>query len=484
MDIKDKLNILFVSAECVPFCANGGVAEMCYSLPKYLERSGQVDIRVVLPLYSKIPEQYKKEFRLIGERTVELTWRNEYCGIYEYKHGNITYYFIANDQYFSRPNLFGYEDDVERFSFFSKAVLDILPMINFYPDIIHTNDWQSGMVCTFLKVLEWQNPNYEHIKTVLNIHNLAFQGISDFKVVKDLLGVDDKFAYLFDFYGKANLMKASILTADKIIPVSETYTEEIQTTDKGMGLQNIMQSVSYKVEGITNGIDYDFYNPETDPYIYQNYNKDTIELKVKNKLELQKELELEVNETTPMFAFIGYMSPTKGIDLLIQTLPKFLEAGAQLVGIGGGVPEYENKMRALEQQYPNNVKIKYGFDSQYVKKIYAASDFLLNLASIEACGLCPMIANKYGSLPIVYATGGLKDNFTDFKYQNGNGYIFKNYDSVSLNDLIERALHDYENKEKINQYIEAGMEENFSIDNCAEKYLEVYKEMCKNIIEL
>lgn len=484
MDIKEKLNILFVSAECVPFCANGGVAEMCYSLPKYLNNTEQVDIRIVLPLYSKIPEKYKNEFKLIGERNVELTWRNEYCGIYEYEHNGITYYFISNDQYFARPNLFGYDDDVERFSFFSKAVLDILPMINFYPDIIHTNDWQSGMVCTFLKVLAWQNPKYEHIKTILNIHNLAFQGISDFKVVKDLLGVDDKFAYLFDFYGKANLMKASILTADKIIAVSETYKDEIQNTDRGMGLQNILQSVDHKLEGIINGIDYDFYNPATDPHIYQNFDENSIEKKVINKTKLQEELGLDVGEDIPMFSLIGYMASHKGIDLLIQVLPKFLNDGAQLVVIGGGVPEYENKMRELQIAYPKNVNIKFGFDSQYVKKLYAGSDFLFNIATIEPCGLCPMIANKYGSLPIVYATGGMKDNFSDFKYQNGNGYVLKDYDATSLSDLIERALRDYQNKEKIHAYISTGFKQDFNIENCAKKYFDVYKEMCKNIMEI
>ncbi len=479
MDEKEKLNILFVTAECVPFCANGGVAEMCCSLPKYLNNTGEVDIRVILPLYSKIPEDYKKEFRLVGERTVELTWRREYCGIYEYQFGGITYYFVSNEQYFNRTNLFGYDDDVERFSFFSKAVLDILPMVSFYPDIIHTNDWQSGMVCTFLKVLEWQNPKYEHIKTVLAIHNLAFQGNSDFSVVKDMLGIDDKFAYLFDFYGKANLMKASILCADKIVAVSETYAEEIRTTEKGAGLQNIIESESHKLIGIINGIDYDFYNPATDPHIYKNFDKDTIDERFENKLKFQEELGLKVDKDTPMFSIIGYMAAHKGIDLLLQVIPKFLEQGAQLVSIGGGVSEYETKMRELQERYPENVNIKFGFDSRYVKKIYASSDFLFNIATIEPCGLCPMIANKYGALPIVYATGGMKDNFTDFKYQNGNAYVLKDYDANSLNDLVERALRDWQNKEKVTNYILTGMEQDFDIEHCANEYLETYKEMYK-----
>lgn len=477
MDENNKLNILFVTAESVPFCANGGVAEMCYALPKYLARNEDVDIRVVLPLYSKIPEKYKEDFRLIGERTVELSWRKEYCGIYEYEFNGIIYYFIQNEQYFERPNLFGYDDDVERFSYFSKAVLDMLPIISFFPDIIHTNDWQSGMVCTFLKILAWQNPKYEHIKTVLNIHNLTYQGKADFKVVKDLLGVDDKFAYLFDFYGSANIMKASILCSDKIVAVSETYADEIKNTDHGMGLQNILQQESHKLIGIINGIDYEFYNPKTDPHIYEKYDENSIDKKVINKIKFQEELGLNVGEDIPMYSIIGYMAAHKGIDLLLLVIRKYLDEGAELVSIGGGVPEYEEKMRQLMNEYPDKVNIKFGFDSEYVKKIYAASDFLFNIATIEPCGLCPIIANKYGALPIVYSTGGMKDNFSDFKYQNGNGYVLKDYDAGSLSDLIDRTLRNFNDKEKMNNYILSGMKQDFDVVHCAEKYLELYKEM-------
>lgn len=478
MDEKTKLDVLFVTAECLPFCANGGVADMCYALPKYLNKSGKVNVKVVLPLYSKIPEKYREGFRLIGERTVELSWRKEYCGIFEYEFNGITYYFIDNKHYFDRENLFGYPDDVERFSFFSKAVLDILPVVNFFPDIIHTNDWQSSMVCTFLKILEWQNPKYEHIKTVLNIHNLNYQGIADFNIVKDLLNVDDKFAYLFDFFGRANIMKASIMCSDTIVAVSETYREEILHTEQGRGLQGILESVQYKVYGIINGIDYEYYNPATDPNIFVNYDKDSLNLRVQNKLKLQEELGLPVDENIPVYSYIGYMGAHKGIDLLRQVIEPYLEEGRiQLVGIGGGSPEYENYMRYLNQKYPNSVNIKFGYDNHYVKKIYAGSDFLFNIASTEPCGLCPLIANKYGSLPIVYETGGLKDNFTDFRYQKGNGYTFNDYNATTLTDLIDRTLRHFENKERLEGYIKQAMDENFDIKNCADKYIEHYENM-------
>ena len=472
-----KLNILFATGECLPFCANGGVADMCYALPKYLNKTEKVDVRVVLPFYSSIPDMYKEKFRLVGERTVELSWRKEYCGIYEFELNGITYYFIDNKHYFDREKLFGYDDDVERFSFFSKAVLDMFPMISFYPDIIHTNDWQSGMVCTFLKILAWQNPKYEHIKTLHNIHNLTYQGIADFGVVRDLLGVEDRFAYLFDYFGNANIMKAALLCADQVVTVSNTYKEEIQKTEKGNGLQGLLESIDYKFCGIVNGIDYEFYNPETDPTIYEMFGKDTLEKRNINKTKLQEELGLKVDENIPLFAFVGFMASHKGLDLLTQMIDRYIDDGIQFVAIGNSVPEYEEFMRGLNERHPEMAKVSFGYDRHLAKKLYASSDFLLNIASVEPCGLCPLIANKYGSLPIVYATGGIKDNIVDFKLEGGNGYIFNDYDLTSLCDLFNRALHDYQNKEKMKNYILQGMNKNFDIKDCADKYLELYYEM-------
>ena len=477
MSENNTLNILFVSGECLPFCANGGVADMCFALPKYLNKIEDVDVRVVIPMYSKIPDEYKEKFKLAGERTVELSWRKEYCGIYEYELNGITYYFIDNKHYFGRDNLCGYDDDVERFSFFSKAVLDMFPIVGFYPDIIHTNDWQSGMVCTFLKILAWQNPKYEKIKTVMNIHNLTYQGLTNFNAVKDLLGVEDKFAYLFDFFGNANIMKSSILCADRVVAVSKTYKEEIQKTEKGNGLQSVLESIDHKLSGIINGIDYEFYNPATDPAIYQTYTEETLEDRKVNKLKLQEELGFTVDENIPLYSFVGFMASHKGMDLIRQTLEPLIQKGVQFVGIGGITNEYEGFMRSMNEKYPNQVKIKFGYDRKLAKKAYAGADFLFNIASVEPCGLCPLIANKYGCLPIVYQTGGLKDNFTDFKYTNGNGYVLKDYDVSSLNDLIDRTLRDYENKEKIKDYIITGMHQSFDIKDCAEQYYKLYLEM-------
>lgn len=475
-DVK-RINVIFATGECLPFCANGGVADMCYALPKYLKKTDKVDVRVVLPYYSVIPQEYQSRFRLVGERTVELSWRKEHCGIYECELNGITYYFIQNEHYFNREKLFGYEDDVERFSFFSKAVLDMFPIISFYPDIIHTNDWQSGMVCTFLKILAWQNPKYEHIKTLHNIHNLLYQGIADFGVVKDLLGVEDKFAYLFDYFGQANIMKSAILCADQIVAVSDTYKYEIQKTEKGNGLEGLLDSLDYKITGIINGIDYEYYNPETDPTIYEMFGKDTLEKRLINKTKLQEALGLKVDANVPMIGYIGFMAGHKGLDLLTKVLDEYIEKGVQFVAIGNSVPEYEEFMRGLNERHPEMAKVTFGYSAQLAKKIYASSDFILNIASVEPCGLVPLIANKYGSLPIVYSTGGIKDNMKDFKVEGGNSYMFNDYDITSLRDLLDRALYDYQNKDKMKSYMLSGMEKRFDATVCANKYIELYEEM-------
>ncbi len=471
-----QINILFATAECIPFSANGGVADMCYGLTKYLRRNENVDVRVVMPLYSSIPEEYKSKFKLIGERTVELNWRKEYCGIYEFKFNEITYYFIDNKQYFDRDKLFGYDDDIERFSFFSKAVLDMFPIVSFYPDVIHAHDWQCGLTCVLLKILEWQNPKYQHIKSVFSIHNLTYQGKGDFSLVKDLLNVDDKFTYLFDFYGSANVTKATLLCADQVVAVSKTYKEEIQTTDKGNGLQNVLSEIEHKFISIPNGIDYEFYNPKTDPTIAVNFDENSLKKRRENKLALQNELGLEANADAPMYCFVGHMSTVKGMDLIRQVLEKYLDGGAQFVAVGGGSIEFEDYLRSVNERFETRAKIVFGYNRHLAKKFYASADFLLNISSVEPGGLCPLIANKYGCLPIVYATGGLKDNFSDFKH-GGNGYVLKDYRADELCDLLDRTLHDFENKEKMENYIKTGMAENFDIAASADKYLKLYQEL-------
>ncbi len=474
----EKIQVLFVSSECAPFSTRGGLSDFTQSLPKYLNRKKNIDIRVVLPFYGCIPKELSENFELVGERTVELTWRKEYCGIYEYEYAGITYYFIDNKQYFDREKIYGYGDDVERFSFFSKAVLDMLPIINFFPDIIHANDWQTGIVCAFLKMLAWQNPKYEHIKTVLTVHNFTFQGKANLNVVRDLLGIEEKFTYLFDSYGSANILKASLLCADQIVTVSESYKEEVKNNAHGCGIAYVLDEIEHKFTSIENGVDYEIYNPETDPNLYVNYNKENaIEIRKHNKLKLQEDLGLNVGEDIPLYCFISIMEQGKGIELISGTIKAELEKGSELVAIGYGNPEYVNFFVRLKEQYPDKVHYSQGYDTSLVRKSFAGCDFFLSLKTMEPFGLFPLIADKYGCLPIVYSTGGIKDNFTDFKYNGGNGYVLKEHTMMALSDIVARTLRHFEDKDKMKSHVMAVMEQDFDVSHCIDGYLKLYEEM-------
>lgn len=473
-----KIDILFVSSECEPFCSRGGLSDFSHSLPKYLNRHENVDIRVVLPNYGCIPKEFSENFKLVGERTVELTWRKEYCGILEYEHDGITYYFIDNKQYFDREKIYGYSDDVERFSFFSRAVLDMLPVVNFFPDIIHTNDWQTGMVCAFLKMLAWQNPKYEHIKTVLTVHNFTFQGKANLSVVRDLLGIEEKFAYLFDAYGSANILKASLLCADQIVTVSEGYMAEAKLNQHGCGLSQTLEEIDHKFTSITNGVDYEIYDPEKDENLYTKFNKETaIETRKQTKLKLQEELGLEVNENAPLYLFVSIMEQGKGIELMSATIKNYLNSGAQLIAMGYGNPEYVNFFVNLQAEYPTKVHYISGYNHLGLRKMYAGCDFFFSLKNMEPCGLFPLVASKYGCLPIVYLTGGINDNFTDFKYNGGNGYVLKEYTVEAFDELLSRTIKHFEDKEKMENHVVNVMDQDFDIINCVNGYLELYEEM-------
>ncbi len=475
---KEKIDILFVSSECDPFCSRGGLSDFSHSIPKYLNRKENVDIRVVLPNYGCIPKEFSENFELVGERTVELTWRKEYCGILEYEYDGITYYFIDNKQYFDREKIYGYGDDVERFSFFSKAVLDMLPIINFFPDIIHTNDWQTGIVCAFLKMLAWQNPKYEHIKTVLTVHNFTFQGKANLNVVRDLLGIEEKFTYLFDAYGSANILKASLLCADQIVTVSETYKQEVKNNQHGCGISFVLDEIEHKFTAVTNGVDYEIYDPEKDKNLYLNYNKDNaIEVRKQIKAKLQEEMGLDVDENSPLYLFVSILEQGKGIELMSATIRKYLSNGAQLIAMGYGNPEYVNFFVNLQSEFPTKVHYYSGYNHTSLRNMFAGCDFFLSLKTMEPCGLFPLVASKYGCQPIVYLTGGITDNFTDFKYNGGNGYVLKEYSAEALDELAARTIRHFENKEKSDAHVITVMEQDFDIASCVNGYLELYEKM-------
>lgn len=472
-----KRRILFVASESQPFCASGGLADIACGLPKFIKsQEPEIDIRVILPLYSFIKPEFKNNFKYIGNRYVKLSWRNEYCGVFEYQISGMTYYFIDNEKYFKRDRMYGYGDDNERFAFFSKAVLECLPLINFYPDIIHINDWQTALIATYLKTISWQDDRYNRIKTVLNVHNLQYQGRFGIKTIEDVIGIDKRYQGILEQDGDVNYLKSAIITADRIVAVSPSYSEEIKYSDSGCGLNKIIKQNEYKLTGILNGLDYDFYNPETDEIIHKNYGVKTAEVRKENKEKLQKDWGLEVNPDVPMIAVVSRMEKHKGLDLVKTIMEKLIiENNVQFVGVGEGAEEYHSYFRYLNNKFPKQCHIHIGYSLDIGKIIYSAADIFVMPSLVEPCGLAQMVASRYGAVPIVRETGGLKDSIKDFGCSGGgNGYTFSNYSASDLMYSIKRALNDFKDKAGWKKKIETVMQMDFSWDKTAQKYIEIY----------
>ena len=478
--VETRKKILFVASEAQPFCATGGMADVCGSLPKEIKKiDPSLDIRTIIPLYSNIPHCFRKDFKYIGHIYVTLSWRKEYCGVFEYEHEGIKYYFIDNEKYFKRDNgEYGYLDDGERFAFFARGVLEILPTIDFFPDIIHVNDWQSALIPTYLKTSEWDE-RYKNIRTVLTIHNIIYQGRFGMQVLTDVFGIDQKYKDLLTYDNDANVLKGAIVTADKIITVSPSYAKEITTPEHGSGLSEIVKENQYKLKGILNGIDYDFYNPATDKVIYVNYDVDHLEERKKNKEFLQKEFGLAVRPDTPMIGFSSRINVYKGFDLIKTIIEKLVnELDIQFVGVGSGTKEYEDFFRYLNNKYPDKVHVSLGFSLEIGKKIYSAADIYVMPSLTEPCGISQIVASRYGVVPIVRETGGLKDTIKDFGcIGGGNGYTFANACPEDLEYSIRRAVQDYQDKEGWTEKMHTIMTKDFSWKNTAKEYIDTYNEL-------
>ncbi len=472
--------VLFVASESQPFCGTGGLADIVCGLPRFIkEEEPNVDMRVVLPLYSFIKPEFKNNFEYIGNTYVRLSWRNEYCGVFKYVKDGIIYYFLDNEKYFKRDRAYGYNDDAERFAFFSKAVLDCLPVMDFYPDIIHANDWQTALVPTYLKTQFWPDKRYGAIKTVLNTHNLQYQGRFGMSLLTDTLGIDAKYRGILEHQKDVNFLKSGIVTADKVVAVSPSYSEEVKYSDSGCGLSDIMKQHSYKLTGILNGLDYDFYNPETDNIIWNNYNAETAEIRAKNKERLQKEFGLNVDPNVPMIAIVTRMAKHKGLDLVKQCMEKLIiEDNVQFVGVGEGEQEYHDYFNYLNAKFPKQCHVSLGFSLELGKILYSATDIFIMPSLVEPCGLSQMIASRYGAVPIVRETGGLKDSIKDFGCEKGgNGYTFANYKVDDLVYSIKRAINDFKDKENWKKKIYTCMTTDFSWNKSAINYINIYKNL-------
>jgi len=479
-ETTSKKKILFVASEAQPFCATGGLADVCGSLPKEIQRlSKDIEIRTIIPLYSNIPHNFRKEFKFIGHTYVTLSWRKEYCGVFEYDYEGVKYYFIDNEKYFKREQgEYGYFDDAERFAFFSRSVLEILPIIDYFPDIMHVNDWQSALITTYLKICEWDE-RYANIKTILNIHNIQYQGRYGMQIMGDVLGVDEKDAGILTYDNDTNILKGSIETADKIITVSPSYAEEIKTPEHGSGLSAIVKKNEDKLRGILNGLDYEFYDPASDKVIYLNYDYNNFDNKIKNKEFLQKEFGLEVNVEKPIIAFCSRMNVYKGFDLIKGCIEKLItELDIQFVGVGSGDKEYEDFFRYLNNKYPDKVHISLGYSLEIAKKIYSGADIYVMPSITEPCGLSQLVALRYGVIPIVRETGGLKDTIRDFGCEGGgNGYTFASSNVADLEYSIRRAVADFKNYDSWKEKMKKVMQLDFSWKKTAIEYIEVYNEL-------
>ncbi|HCW74889.1 MAG TPA: glycogen synthase GlgA [Clostridiaceae bacterium] len=474
------MKILFATSECYPFLKTGGLADVAYALPKELLSLGE-DCRVIMPNYGTISREYSDKMEHLFDTTIKIGWREQYLGVKYLRHEGVHYYFIDNMYYFHREAPYGYFDDGERFSFFSQAILEILTRIDFVPDILHCNDWHTAVIPVLIRTKYRWEKKFENVKTMLTIHNLRFQGIYPPEVLGNLLGIGNELLqdFCFEYFGNVNYLKGGINYADVVTTVSPTYAEEIKTEYFGEGLHGVMEKVDYKLKGILNGIDYRLFNPRTDKNIPFHFGLKKIEDKVKNKLALQKELGLDEREDVPMFGIISRMTDQKGFDLIAEAIEEMLGQDIQLVVLGTGERRYEDMFRYFSYKYPNKVSTNLAYNGELAQKIYAASDFFLMPSQFEPCGLSQLMALRYGTLPIVRETGGLKDTVVPYNKFTGEGigFTFSNYDSYDMLQAIYRALEAYRDTSKFRNIILQGMRTDYSWKSSAKMYQELYKDI-------
>ena len=474
--------ILFVGAEVMPFAATGGLGDVMGSLPaalKSLDRKN--DIRVVMPLYAAVKDEWREPMGQECVFTVRLSWRTLYCGIKSLKKDGVTYYFVDNEYYFKRNGLYGFMDDGERYAYFCKAVVEMLPHIGFFPDVLHANDWQAALSVVYLNTKYRYHDGYENIKTVFTIHNIEYQGKYDMALLSDLFDLGPEHYSLMRYDNCANLMKAAIECADKVSTVSPKYAEEIQHYEHSHGLYHVLYKNSYKITGILNGIDYKYYNPSTDTAIYKNFDRRSFSsAKAENKMALQREYALPERADVPMIALISRLASHKGLDLVREIAYKLVsENDIQLVVLGKGEGEYESFFYDLERNHHDKVRSLIMYDRDLSKRIYASADIFLMPSKSEPCGLSQMIASRYGAIPVVRETGGLYDSIKGYWECDGeirgNGFTFANYSSAELLDRTEAALSMYYDKPKYKKFVSKIMGTDFSWKTSAQKYMEMYE---------
>lgn len=480
-DSSKKMQIVFASAECAPFVKTGGLGDVAGSLPAALVRAG-AEVIVMVPKYATIKEEYKAQMEHFADFYVSLGWRNEYCGLEKLEHDGVTYMFVDNERYFARDYPYGFFDDGERFAFFSKAITESLQHLpeGFECDILHCNDWQTALAPVFLREFYQGLPLYDRVKTVFSIHNVAFQGQFSDTVMEDILGVAHIPAAATQLRCDAcsiNYMLGALHYADAITTVSPTYAGEIQTPEFGEGLDGVLRERSYALQGILNGIDVAAFDPATDKRIAANYTVDDRSGKAVCKAKLQEELGLEVRDDRPLMVMVTRLTRQKGMDLVMYALDRILSGGVQVAVLGTGDRDYEDGLRYFQDKYPGTMAARIEFDPALSQRMYAAADMFLMPSKFEPCGLSQIIAMRYGTLPIVRETGGLKDTvqpYNEFTGE-GTGFSFTNFNGDEMGDAVFRAARLFwDNREAWNQLVTQAMSQDFSWTRSADKYLDLY----------
>ncbi|MBQ1943251.1 MAG: glycogen synthase GlgA [Clostridia bacterium] len=477
VEVKQKKKILIAASECAPYFATGGLADVIGSLPTALYNTGEYDVRVVCPLYQGLKPQYKETLRFLECFNVPLSWRNLYCGVFTTQKDGVIYYFIDNEYYFKRSGFYGFYDDGERFAYFAKAIIEMMPHIDFIPDVLHCNDWQTALCPVYLKTNYTARPEFADIKTVFTIHNIEYQGKYDHSILEDVFGIDFSHASLLDYDGCANVMKAAIVTADRVSTVSPQYAVEIRDKYYAHGLEYIIQDNAHKLTGILNGIDVVSYNPETDPALFTNFSAADMSGKAVCKAELQRLLGLPVKNNVPLIALISRLATHKGIDLIRAVGEKLLEEDVQFVILGTGEKEYESYFAELAANNPEKMVSINAFNQDMARKIYSAADLYLMPSKSEPCGLSQMIASRYGAVPIVRETGGLFDSIKPFAGDTGNGYTFKNYNAGEMLSAIKQALNEYADPILFEKRRLAAITADFTWDQSAKVYAKLYNSL-------
>ncbi|MBQ6830276.1 MAG: glycogen synthase GlgA [Clostridia bacterium] len=470
------MKVLYASSEARPFAASGGLADVAGSLPKAL-RNRLVGCRVVLPLYESVPAELRDTMTFLTSFSVPVAWRRQYCGVFEAKHNGVIYYLLDNQYYFKRCGLYGHYDDAERFAFFSRAVLEMLKYIDFKPDVIHANDWQCGLIPVYHTLFYAPQPPYSSIRTVYTIHNIQYQGKYGMEILEDVFGISHEDAHLLEHDGCVNIMKGAIETADRVTTVSPTYAKEILDPWFSHELDPILRMREWKLSGILNGIDTISYDPATDKALYANYTADDFSAKAVNKKALQERLNLPQRADVPLIGMVSRLVAHKGFDLVQYIMERLLQEDVQVVILGSGEWVYESFFREMAERYPQKFSYCSGFVPELAQKIYAASDLFLMPSKSEPCGLSQMVACRYGAVPIVRETGGLKDSIHDCGDGAGNGFTFQSYNADDMYGAILRGLGAYHNKEHWPLLVERAMRSDFSWGRSANEYIRLYKSL-------